>query len=112
MVYVCLCDDFVLSSVIVGCFTSIEFVLSSRRRHTSCALVTGVQTCALPISEFFEASSLGTGTQKRWDHRRSRRERRIKARGGDRRTRSERSGESRVGNECVSTCSSRWSPSH
>src|SRR3546814_9426230 len=23
--------------------------LSSRRRHTSCALVTGVQTCALPI---------------------------------------------------------------
>src|SRR3546814_4065184 len=26
------------------------FCLSSRRRHTSCALVTGVQTCALPIS--------------------------------------------------------------
>src|SRR3546814_276425 len=26
------------------------FFLSSRRRHTSCALVTGVQTCALPIS--------------------------------------------------------------
>src|SRR3546814_8751799 len=25
------------------------FFLSSRRRHTSCALVTGVQTCALPI---------------------------------------------------------------
>src|SRR3546814_15880366 len=25
------------------------FVFSSRRRHTSCALVTGVQTCALPI---------------------------------------------------------------
>src|SRR3546814_3867212 len=24
-------------------------VLSSRRRHTRCALVTGVQTCALPI---------------------------------------------------------------
>src|SRR3546814_9040648 len=24
--------------------------VSSRRRHTSCALVTGVQTCALPIS--------------------------------------------------------------
>src|SRR3546814_19334149 len=24
------------------------FFLSSRRRHTSCALVTGVQTCALP----------------------------------------------------------------
>src|SRR3546814_2608461 len=26
------------------------FFFSSRRRHTSCALVTGVQTCALPIS--------------------------------------------------------------
>src|SRR3546814_12956884 len=26
------------------------FFVSSRRRHTSCALVTGVQTCALPIS--------------------------------------------------------------
>src|SRR3546814_17148855 len=26
-----------------------EFFCSSRRRHTSCALVTGVQTCALPI---------------------------------------------------------------
>src|SRR3546814_1275892 len=27
----------------------IMFFFSSRRRHTSCALVTGVQTCALPI---------------------------------------------------------------
>src|SRR3546814_9717260 len=26
-----------------------SFFFSSRRRHTSCALVTGVQTCALPI---------------------------------------------------------------
>src|SRR3546814_18164357 len=26
------------------------FFFASRRRHTSCALVTGVQTCALPIS--------------------------------------------------------------
>src|SRR3546814_4218259 len=25
------------------------FILSSRRRHTRCALVTGVQTCARPI---------------------------------------------------------------
>src|SRR3546814_10077873 len=30
------------------------FFFSSRRRHTRCALVTGVQTCALPI---FEASA-------------------------------------------------------
>src|SRR3546814_2562417 len=28
----------------IGCF-----FFSSRRRHTRCALVTGVQTCALPI---------------------------------------------------------------
>src|SRR3546814_10691264 len=28
-----------------------SFFLSSRRRHTRCALVTGVQTCALPILE-------------------------------------------------------------
>src|SRR3546814_7167349 len=29
---------------------SLCFFFSSRRRHTRCALVTGVQTCALPIS--------------------------------------------------------------
>src|SRR3546814_3343398 len=28
----------------------VVFFFSSRRRHTRCALVTGVQTCALPIS--------------------------------------------------------------
>src|SRR3546814_16852439 len=33
-----------LSSI---CF--VVFFFSSRRRHTRCALVTGVQTCALPI---------------------------------------------------------------
>src|SRR3546814_8899062 len=27
-----------------------DFFCASRRRHTRCALVTGVQTCALPIS--------------------------------------------------------------
>src|SRR3546814_21195948 len=32
------------------CFLSGFFFFSSRRRHTRCALVTGVQTCALPIS--------------------------------------------------------------
>src|SRR3546814_3671381 len=34
--------------VVRGMYTS-GFFFSSRRRHTSCALVTGVQTCALPI---------------------------------------------------------------
>src|SRR3546814_3405554 len=28
---------------------NLYFFFSSRRRHTRCALVTGVQTCALPI---------------------------------------------------------------
>src|SRR3546814_15542936 len=34
------------------CYSVLQFVFfffSSRRRHTRCALVTGVQTCALPI---------------------------------------------------------------
>src|SRR3546814_12788485 len=30
----------------------VYFFVSSRRRHTRCALVTGVQTCALPILLF------------------------------------------------------------
>src|SRR3546814_2519589 len=43
--------------MVCSCFLSccffflflIVFFFSSRRRHTRCALVTGVQTCALPI---------------------------------------------------------------
>src|SRR3546814_5418807 len=31
------------------------FFFSSRRRHTRCALVTGVQTCALPILQAIDA---------------------------------------------------------
>src|SRR3546814_4985121 len=34
------------------------FFFSSRRRHTRCALVTGVQTCALPISFLEEGLAL------------------------------------------------------
>src|SRR3546814_154861 len=33
-----------------ACTLCMSFFFSSRRRHTRCALVTGVQTCALPIS--------------------------------------------------------------
>src|SRR3546814_935860 len=45
--------------------TGILFFFPSRRRHTSCALVTGVQTCALPISDhgavvaFCKAQTIG-----------------------------------------------------
>src|SRR3546814_1904243 len=35
------------------------FFFSSRRRHTRCALVTGVQTCALPIFFYFEIEEDG-----------------------------------------------------
>src|SRR3546814_14950668 len=34
----------------IDCVLYVFFFFSSRRRHTRCALVTGVQTCALPIS--------------------------------------------------------------
>src|SRR3546814_9299776 len=39
------CDD----GLVCSCFYDSCFFFSSRRRHTRCALVTGVQTCALPI---------------------------------------------------------------
>src|SRR3546814_10828355 len=39
------------SYFIVFCMLFYLFFFSSRRRHTRCALVTGVQTCALPIYE-------------------------------------------------------------
>src|SRR3546814_9789168 len=84
------------------------FFFSSRRLHTRCALVTGVQTCALPISLSFplvedprlkQAVRLGICRFSTC--------RRI---GIDSlRFRSE---ERRVGKECVSTCRSRWSPYH
>src|SRR3546814_9848286 len=35
---------------LVSILVVLIFFFSSRRRHTRCALVTGVQTCALPIS--------------------------------------------------------------
>src|SRR3546814_19970384 len=38
------------------------FFFSSRRRHTRCALVTGVQTCALPIYPVWDAiGTIGIG---------------------------------------------------
>src|SRR3546814_891836 len=49
------------------------FFFSSRRRHTRCALVTGVQTCALPISEDaagFRREIVGVATVGRFDKER------------------------------------------
>src|SRR3546814_4960328 len=43
------------------------FFFSSRRRHTRCALLTGVQTCALPISNpEFSNLSLGRVERLNW----------------------------------------------
>src|SRR3546814_4802194 len=92
------------------------FFFSSRRRHTICALVTGVQTCALPILGDFRTIDLG--------------QRKVEALVGNPPFEMDviegfldrahqilpddglRSEERRVGKECVSTCRSRWSPYH
>src|SRR3546814_16266837 len=41
---------------------SVLFFFSSRRRHTRCALVTGVQTCALPIFSLVIVAVIVWGT--------------------------------------------------
>src|SRR3546814_2286714 len=50
---------FALLIVVVILFFFVFFFFSSRRRHTRCALVTGVQTCALPI--FFTGAAMPKG---------------------------------------------------
>src|SRR3546814_4877251 len=87
------------------------FFFSSRRRHTRCALVTGVQTCALPIWPC-------PATSRSHRHRRSPpplpRPSTVTYRMWLGRAVAEvvRSEERRVGKECVSTCRSRGSPYH
>src|SRR3546814_16824186 len=82
---------------------SFYLFFSSRRRHTRCALVTGVQTCALPIclSQQPNASSVNASQTTRTGL--------LYALGAHLVW---RSAERRVGKECVSTCRSRWSPYH
>src|SRR3546814_6638825 len=78
------------------------FFFSSRRRHTRCALVTGVQTCALPILVYGRNIHLGPGGNC------------LACRFSETflTEKLARSEERRVGKECVSTCRSRWSPYH
>src|SRR3546814_2127798 len=101
-----------------GVVYSVFIFFSSRRRHTRCALVTGVQTCALPIylllDEFASIPGMRpnapqgafylfldcAGLIER------------KTPQGETIANDERSEERRVGKECVSTCRSRWSPYH
>src|SRR3546814_10046373 len=42
----------------------VVFLFASRRRHTRCALVTGVQTCALPISSRTSSIRRRPGTSR------------------------------------------------
>src|SRR3546814_4524909 len=93
---------------------------SSRRRHTRCALVTGVQTCALPICYYLDLTN-GRGSryeifcESLFSGDPATTKRQIGRLVGYMisntmiQTRSE---ERRVGKECVSTCRSRWSPYH
>src|SRR3546814_10175252 len=104
------------------------FFFSSRRRHTRCALVTGVQTCALPICfdpssggrihlvesvvdvarlEVRDPSSLAFVTQTTLSVDDT-----AEIVSALRERFPTRSEERRVGKECVSTCRSRWSPYH
>src|SRR3546814_3244681 len=86
------------------------FFFSSRRRHTRCALVTGVQTCALPICKAHRPGLYQCGECRK----------QFTVTVGTVFERSKvpltkwllRSEERRVGKECVSTCRSRWSPYH
>src|SRR3546814_5720968 len=50
-------------SVGVFDFVVFFFFFSSRRRHTRCALVTGVQTCALPICRKHFYGTKGVSSQ-------------------------------------------------
>src|SRR3546814_9509545 len=89
----------------------IVFFFSSRRRHTRCALVTGVQTCALPISGMRAPSSHRTQEQAGLAVRNPV-DRADLAQDVVEIGQAGRSEERRVGKECVSTCRSRWSPYH
>src|SRR3546814_1044049 len=102
--------------------TCVGFFFSSRRRHTRCTLVTGVQTCALPISRLAPPLVDGALASLETAHQRLDPVYATVARvaaalppettflgfAGSPWTVA-RSEERRVGNEGVSTCRSRWS---
>src|SRR3546814_3301358 len=95
------------------------FFFASRRRHTRCALVTGVQTCALPISRLPSAAAC-TSKISNWSDTVNQNQAMAVADTDEDEDILEagairlhkRSEERRVGKECVSTCRSRWSPNH
>src|SRR3546814_5162068 len=98
----------------------VVFFFSSRRRHTRCELVTGVQTCALPISSGDSGSAAIEAVAGREHIRIFMLHPEGRVSDVQRRQMTtvlapnvhNRSEERRVGKECVSTCRSRWSPYH
>src|SRR3546814_9533563 len=102
-----------------GVLAVLVFFFSSRRRHTRCALVTGVQTCALPISKTLVADGFKVMVYCTDDPIQCRMLEDLGAVavmplasliGSGMGILNPRSEERRVGKECVSTCRSRWSP--
>src|SRR3546814_5504623 len=98
------------------------FFFSSRRRHTRCALVTGVQTCALTISGI-DAAVLSQERRRAAPDAPSILRAHIfiaipaethvvRLLVDEEEVLHARSEERRVGKECVRTCRSRWSPDH
>src|SRR3546814_9319021 len=83
----------------------IFFFFASRRRHTRGALVTGVHTCALPIFSQRDVRQFSMSWKDMLRPRQINFSAFVTFFSG-------RSEERRVGNECVSTCRSRWSPYH
>src|SRR3546814_9370299 len=81
---------------------------SSKRRHTRCTLVTGVQTCALPILSETQANLNGASAP--WASSMvliSGNQPQVAALATPAVIR-DRSEERRVGKECVSPCRYRW----
>src|SRR5881394_4504753 len=89
-----------MNCIFIFCLVFFFFFFSSRRRHTRLDGVTGVQTCALPIS----AAAPGREVQPRPPAKDLRDGERCRAR--------QRSEERRVGKECTIQCRSRWWPYH
>src|SRR3546814_2616150 len=96
--------------LLVGFCADVLF-FSSRRRHTRCALVTGVQTCALPISRLVVPAVEILDTRIVRKDPETGRLRTVLDTIADNAANA-RSEARRVGKECVSTCRSRWSPDH
>src|SRR3546814_3259346 len=97
------------------------FFFSSRRRHTRCALVTGVQTCALPISLVLNPAALKTNVialkpggliiaDEGEFNERNLAKAKYDSNPLEDGSLAKRSEARRVGKECVRTCRSRWSP--